>query len=522
MDEKCRLCLVEITEHSKSIEDAAFQKKLVGVFNFQIVSQPPLPVLVCGECDSKVTEYYAFHEEVRANQDKLWVIRDDLEEEEEEDKLAPEEEQQEGCFETVKLESELPTECSTFEDTADEELLSEHLIVKEEPMEEEHILDSEVATSFEANESTDPDEGSATEREDPEYDPISPPEPTKDRPRRSTVVRKLPRKPKQKAVKSTERCTKEAFEEQNRRLQEFYTMKCELCGEMMDCFTSLKGHYQRQHKIKGYISCCGRTFHSRYRLLEHLSYHVGSSMVRCDVCNKSFSTRSYLQVHKSRVHGTEEDRPYKCNQCHQSYTSECHLKAHLVSHVRVSCDICQKVLASSLSLRVHMVNIHGNREMLICDSCGKEFRTRQAFDRHVNQHMGIDQTEHVQCSLCSKWLGSKRALKVHIQLVHNEAGQTFKCDQCPHESPNSRAMANHKQRVHVDLRFECDVCGKRFKRQLYLKEHIALHTGKPLYSCEICGATFNSNANKYSHRKNKHPVEWEALRKPQITQATSG
>ncbi|ETN66448.1 hypothetical protein AND_001763 [Anopheles darlingi] len=518
MDERCRLCLVEIKKHSKSIEDNGFQMRVAIVFNFPILSQDPLPVLVCGECDSKVTEYYDFHQEVRENQEKLWNNSDGFVEE-----LVPEQEEQEECFETVKLESEQPIECSSLNDTCDEELLSEDLIVKEEPTDEEQFLDSEMAEeTFEATDSTDPDERTDTETEDAEDDPISPHEPTKNRPRRSAVVRKLPRRPKEKTGKPTVRRTKEAFEEQNRRLQEFYTMKCELCGEKMNCFTSLKGHYQRQHKTKGYITCCGRTFHSRYRLLEHLSYHVGSSMVRCDVCNKSFSTRSYLQVHKSRVHGREEDRPYKCNQCHQSYTSECHLKAHMVSHVRVSCDICHKELASSLSLRVHMVNIHGNREKLICDSCGKEFRTRQAFDRHVNLHMGIDQTEHVQCSLCSKWLGSKRALKVHIQLTHNEAGLTFKCDLCPHESPNSRAMANHKQRVHVDERFECDVCGKRFKRQLYLKEHIALHTGKPLYSCEICGATFNSNANKYSHRKNKHPVEWEALRKPQIQQASSG
>ncbi|XP_052859859.1 transcription factor grauzone-like [Anopheles cruzii] len=482
-DYKCRLCLTEIEKSDNyfSVDDRGIREKMTLIFNFPIVPMDTLDV-ICKGCDAKVADFHAYHEQVRQNQDLLWRSGSV---------------QKEECFETVKLEPAPLMDYEDFEQPI--ELLDDdkQLAVKGEPNDDDPMASG--------SNSTPPSECTVSD-EEPETDPIMP--------RRRAKRRKLSDATAGRQQEPTSRASiKEGFEEQNRRLQEFYEMKCELCHEKLDCFTSLKNHYHKQHKVQGYINCCGRTFSSRYRLLEHLSFHVGSSMVRCDICNKSFSTRSYLQVHNSRMHGRAEDRPYKCTQCHQSYALECHLKAHMVTHVRVNCEICGKLLASSLSLRVHMVNIHGKRENLICDSCGKEFRTRQAFDRHVNLHLGIDPTEQVQCTLCSKWHRSKRALKVHVQLVHNEAGQTFKCDLCSHESPNSRAMANHKQRVHVGERFACEVCGKRFKRQLYLKEHIALHTGKPLYSCEICGATFNSNANKYSHRKNKHPVEWEARRK---------
>lgn len=47
------------------------------------------------------------------------------------------------------------------------------------------------------------------------------------------------------------------------------------------------------------------------------------------------------------------------------------------------------------------------------------------------------------------------------------------------------------------------------------KEHMASHTGEVLYSCDFCDRTFNSHANRASHRKRMHPKEWleDKLRK---------
>ncbi|XP_058120020.1 zinc finger protein OZF-like [Anopheles ziemanni] len=506
MAEKCRLCLnvIETLASTATIDDICFHEKLNTLFTFQITTVETFPSAVCLECEEKVEQFHSYHEQVKHNQDRLWAI------------------QKEECFEQVKVEPNIEVDFSSFELPFEEKGSTETTDDKlnEVPVKLEEPCDNDTdTTDFEVI----PDE-SAEETETKSDKPQQNQRMRRKKLHQHVRSGKIERKRSiGKAIDEKKPVRKKfcATDETNRRLREFYDMKCEICGQQQDSFTTLKIHYHQQHNTRGYIKCCGRMFNSRYRLLEHLSYHVGASMVRCEICDKTFSSRTYLQVHNSRVHGRAEDRPFKCTQCHQSYAMECHLKAHMVSHVRVSCSICGKELSSSFSLRTHMINMHGNRENLICDSCGKEFRTRQAFDRHVKLHMGVDVTEQLQCSLCSKWLTSKRALKVHIKHVHTEAGQTFKCDLCTQECPNSRALSNHKLRVHVEERFECEVCGKRFKRQLYLKEHIALHTGKPLYSCDICGATFNSNANKYSHRKNKHPVEWEARRKQQQMQTES-
>ncbi|XP_053674583.1 transcription factor grauzone-like [Anopheles nili] len=287
-------------------------------------------------------------------------------------------------------------------------------------------------------------------------------------------------------------------------------MCCELCSTELDSFTEVQTHYRKEHSTRGYIRCCDKVLYRRAKLMEHIFVHEGS--LRCDICQKSYTCSRSLNLHRLNSHTREEDRPFKCDKCHQSYPKQHLLTAHLARHVQERCSICEKTLSSSQALKVHIAQVHGEDSNQICATCGKEFRTKRAMERHIKEHLGLELNEKVQCHLCEKWFNGKYNLKKHIRFIHIEQGQDFQCDICHHKYPNTRALVYHKQRVHVEEKFECEYCGKRFKRKIYLKEHIASHTRQPLYSCEICDSTFNSNGNLYAHRRNKHAAEWKAYK----------
>ncbi|KAH7971026.1 hypothetical protein HPB49_017929 [Dermacentor silvarum] len=47
---------------------------------------------------------------------------------------------------------------------------------------------------------------------------------------------------------------------------------------------------------------------------------------------------------------------------------------------------------------------------------------------------------------------------------------------------------------------ECSVCGQRFTRNQYLKDHLVLHTGEKPHACSICGRTFAQRNGLLNHQ----------------------
>ncbi|XP_035904952.1 zinc finger protein OZF-like [Anopheles stephensi] len=483
MREKCRLCLGSLPNGpSLSIRDTTLHVELKNVFHFEIAFDVQLPECVCDECRCTVANISSYCHRVRLNQKQLI-------EQTTKNTLQP--------VENVKVES----------------------LYDDDYFEAEEWPSNSVPGVREGTQEVQPSSAGCSEAE---IQPDSLVGNGTDSAPEEEQVHQISRRKSRRFVEDRIIATKDSTPqdsskrevqakqlENDRLIKDFFTLECEICSAPLDSFVTLLDHYRQAHSTRGYVRCCGKQFFRRYILVDHIAAHRGST--RCEICKKTYKTKRYLLLHIAKSHSSEADRPFKCGKCHISYPKQYLLRAHELLHVQQQCHICQKVLSNNQSLKVHIAQMHGDDGNHICDTCGKVFRTKPAMERHINEHRGLDLVERLQCEYCKKWFSGKYNLNKHIRFLHMQDGQAFPCDVCQHVSPNSRALANHKQRIHVEERFECEYCGKRFKRRPNLREHVATHTNVPLYTCEICeNRTFNSKANYFTHRKNKHPQEWEA------------
>ncbi|XP_053674582.1 transcription factor grauzone-like [Anopheles nili] len=484
---KCRLCLNCLLDGPMiAISDTLFYEQLQNVFKFDILCDKRLPNFVCEECRGVVSYIYSFIQQVQANQEQLLNQPQD-------EILHPVENiKVESLFDENLFEVEEQAICETA--TAQPEVKLEFV----QPSSPTGTVDNEELINPVTSDEEDTDE--IAEKGNRRC-PIR---------RNKRYENGLREKTDKRDKLQVESLAKQV--ENDQIIKDFFTLECEICSTPLDNFGHLLDHYRDAHNTKGYVRCCDKQFFRRYILVDHISAHRGT--IRCDICQKCYKTRRYLALHIAKSHSREEDRPFKCAKCHVSYPKQYLLRAHELLHVQEQCHICQKMLSNNQSLKVHIAQMHGGDGNQICATCGKVFRTKPAMERHIKEHLGIELVERLQCEYCQKWFNGKYNLKKHIRFLHKEEGQVFSCDLCQHVSPNSRALANHKQRIHVEEKYECEYCGKRFKRRPNLREHIASHTNVPLYSCEICkNRTFNSKANYFTHRKNQHPEEWEAQKR---------
>lgn len=209
---------------------------------------------------------------------------------------------------------------------------------------------------------------------------------------------------------------------------------CMTCRGKFESFEILKAHMKGSNECKlanSTCEVCGKVFEKRKSLYQHSLTHREKEAFVCDQCGKVYTNRFNLENHKSSQHGEyveENGSIYKCKMCDTQFTNRTDLYAHINDHSKIPvtllCDTCGKCFRSAERLRAHK-RLHMNIRPFHCTYCPKHFRSRLQLTQHLHVHTGI---KSFSCTFCSKAFAKKESLVSHKRL---HTGETpYECSVC--------------------------------------------------------------------------------------------
>lgn len=117
----------------------------------------------------------------------------------------------------------------------------------------------------------------------------------------------------------------------------------------------------------------------------------------------------------------------------------------------------------------------------------------------------VDEHENVyKCRLCCEKFTNRTDLYTHMK-NHSSDNVEMLCDTCGKCFKNNHNLKNH-MRTHLDIRpFECTFCPKTFRTRLLLKQHLHVHTGIKEFQCTGCSTSFAKRDSLRNHMRKHHP-----------------
>ena len=283
--------------------------------------------------------------------------------------------------------------------------------------------------------------------------------------------------------------------------------KCEECAQNFSRRENLKKHINFKHN--GIIAKCDQCDYEARNSskveLHKMSMHEGK-FLKCDQCDKQFAFnggRPLLARHKAVDH---EHKRYKCSKCDNTYADKATMQRHFSAvhennpkvKLKVKCTFCEKLYSSRERLGRHVRGHHLG--MSCCQICQKNLSCSLSLKNHMESFHAQDV---IQCGMCDFRTKSKVHATKHKAEKHN--GIKYTCNECDYESEVLDELRNHQNgNKHQGMKYKCHSCKYRATLQSNLKIHFqAMHEGKT-YKCDVCDFRASTPRTVGWHKKVKH------------------
>nr|XP_019559839.2 zinc finger protein 557-like [Aedes albopictus]XP_019559841.2 zinc finger protein 557-like [Aedes albopictus] len=228
---------------------------------------------------------------------------------------------------------------------------------------------------------------------------------------------------------------------------------------------------------------------------------------KCCGCSYIFNTSEELKTHSKEVHADKKlsiqelKHNKQCDICYKVMANNVYVRIHQQKDkLNYRCKVCGDLFWSRQKVCLHYDRVHDpNPESpsKVCCGCREEFETGEQLREHsVAVHLpekpAPDPTRPYACNVCYRSFTSKTLLHAH-QFRKLKHTKKHVCIQCGMAFRYPGGLKDHEMTHTGEKVFQCSKCPKAYSNRNTYRKHVASHEmPADKYKCEICGVTLKS------------------------------